>query len=191
MDPEKVGIFSVEKSRLPFKGNFKIVKKATYQRISGALKGTIPGKDGKRAIETRTFVIDDSQYLMVNEFFDKAQDAGYQKYTEIGKHFRDLIHIINHQLPDDVIVFFLHHVEVDSNTGKIKAKTVGKMLDNYLTVEGCFDIVLYTIVDGNQHFFLTQNDGYNTAKSPEGMLEAKIPNDLAVVETAVREYYSI
>lgn len=181
-EPDEVGIFAVEKSILPFKKAFKIAKHATYETIMTCFKS---------GTKLKTYIIDDSQYLLVNEMFDKAKDTGYGKFTDIALHFRNLIHYINHQLPDDVIVYFLHHSETDSNTGKIKAKTVGKMLDNQLTVEGCFSIVLLASVEGAEHYFITQSDGYTTAKSPEGMFEARIPNDLKAVDTAVREYYSI
>ena len=181
-DTEEVGIFAVEKSFLPFKKEFKIAKHATYETIMNVFKN-----DPK----LKSYIIDDSQYLLVNEMFDRAQDTGYGKFTDIALHFRNLIHFINHQLPDDVIVYFLHHTETDSNTGKIKAKTVGKMLDNQLTVEGCFNIVLLCSVEGTEHYFITQSDGYTTAKSPEGMFDLRIPNNLKVVDTAIREYYGI
>lgn len=182
MDPKEVGIFAVEKSLLPFKGNdFKIAKNANYDTIITALKNP----------KLKCYVIDDSQYLMVNEFFDKAKELGYQKYTDIGLHFRNLVHCINHDLPNDVIVYFLHHTEVDTNTGKTKAKTIGKMLDNYLTIEGCFNIVLQTEVEGKEHYFITQTDGNNTAKSPEEMFPVKIANDLAYVDKSIREYYGL
>lgn len=181
-EPDEVGIFAVEKSILPFKKKFKVAKHATYETIMTCFKN---------GPKLKTYIIDDSQYLLVNEMFDKAKDTGYGKFTDIALHFRNLIHYINHQLPDDVIVYFLHHTETDGTTGKIKAKTVGKMLDNQLTVEGCFSIVLLASVEGAEHYFITQSDGYTTAKSPEGMFEVRIPNDLKAVDTAVREYYSI
>jgi len=90
-----------------------------------------------------------------------------------------------------VIVYFLHHPEMDMNTGRIKAKTIGKMLDEKLTLEGCFDIVLHAWTDGQEHWFSTQSDGTDTAKSPEEMFEAKIPNDLAFVDKTIREYYEM
>lgn len=181
-DTEEVGIFAVEKTFLPFKKDFKIAKHATYDTIMNCFKANP---------QLKTYIIDDSQYLLVNEMFDKAKDTGYGKFTDIALHFRNLIHFINHQMPDDIIVYFLHHTETDSNTGKIKAKTVGKMLDNQLTVEGCFNIVLLCSVEGTEHFFITQSDGYTTAKSPEGMFDIRIPNDLKAVDTAVRNYYDI
>lgn len=180
LDAEAVGIFAVEKSRLPFKKQFMVVKNASYQSIMRALQKP----------SLKTYIIDDSQYLMVNEFFDRAKDTGYQKYTDIGLNFRNLVHYINHSLPDYVHVYFLHHTEADANTGKTKAKTVGKMLDNYLTLEGCFNIVLQAVAEGKEHYFITQSDGYNTAKSPEDMFDVKIPNDLAIVDKAIREYYN-
>lgn len=180
MDADSVGIFAVEKGLLPFKNKgFKVAKNATYGMIMGALQNP----------QLKRYVIDDSQYLMVNEFFDRAKDTGYQKYTDIGLHFRNLVHHINQNLADDVIVYFLHHTELDSNTGKVKAKTVGKMLDNYLTLEGCFNIVLQTVAEGKDHYFITQSDGSNTAKSPEEMFNVKIANDLAYVDKTIREYY--
>ena len=179
LDADAVGIFAVEKSRLPFKKAFRVAKNANYGAIMKVLQNPT----------LKTYIIDDSQYLMVNEFFDRAKDTGYQKYTDIGLNFRNLVHFINHNLPDDVHVYFLHHTETDSNTGKTKAKTVGKMLDNYLTLEGCFNIVLQAVAEGKEHYFITQSDGYNTAKSPEDMFDVKIPNDLAMVDKTIREYY--
>jgi len=181
MDPESVGIFSVEKSRLPFRKKFHVAANATYTMIIKALS----------APKLKTYIIDDSQYLMANDMFDKAKVTGYGKFTDMAKKFRDLIHFINTQVPDDVIVYFLHHTETDSNTGEVKAKTCGKMLDNQLTVEGCFNIVLLATIEDKKHYFVTQSDGTTTAKSPEDMFEEKIPNDLAAVDAAIREYYEI
>ena len=83
------------------------------------------------------------------------------------------------------------HPETDQNTGKQKAKTIGRMLDEKLTIEGCFDIVMHARVDGTGHYFTTQSDGTDTAKSPEDMFEMRIPNDLALVDRTIREYYGI
>lgn len=180
-EPDEVGILACEKGQLPFKKKLPVAKNAGYATIMKALSDP----------KLRAYIIDDSQYLMVNEFFDRAKDQGYQKYTDIGLNFRNLIHHINKNVPDDVIVYFLHHTETDSNTGKVKAKTVGKMLDNYLTVEGCFNIVLHCVVNGERHYFSTQSDGSDTAKSPEEMFEREIPNDLKAVDSAIREYYGL
>ncbi len=181
LPPNETGIFSVEKGRLPFKGDFKVKKRATYKDINSIFKDP----------KLKRYVIDDSQYLLVNELFDRAKEVGYQKYTDMAVSFRNLIHGINYSLPDDVIVYILHHTETDSNTGKVKAKTVGKMIDQYLTLEGCFDIVLLAETDGKEHYFITQSDGNTTAKSPYGMFPEKIDNDLAAVDAAIREFWSL
>lgn len=180
--PGEVGIFSVEKGRLPFRGDFKVVKHATYSDIGKMFKDP----------KLKRYVIDDSQFLMVNEMFDRAKETGYQKYTDMALAFRNLVHAVNHNLPDDVIVYFLHHTETDQNTGRVKAKTVGRMIDQYLTLEGCFDIVLLATVEGAEHWFITQSDGYTTAKSPADMFpDLKIPNDLAEVDKAIREFWGL
>ena len=179
-DVEEVGIFSVEKGRLPFKKTFKVAKNATYQTINKGLKKPTLKK----------YVIDDSQYLLVNEMFDRVKDTGYGKFTDMALNFRNLIHYINQKLPDDIIVYFLHHTE-HTDDGRTKAKTVGRMLDQQLTVEGCFDIVLLASVEGQEHYFITQSDGYTTAKSPEGMFDQKIPNDLKAVDDAIRLYWEL
>jgi hypothetical protein len=87
---------------------------------------------------------------------------------------------------EDKIVYFLPHTESDTD-GREKAKTIGKMLDEKLTLEGCFDIVIYC----RDHQFITQANGQSTAKTPEGMFDLEIPNDLKAVDDAIREYYGI
>ena len=181
--PNEIGIFSVEKGRLPFRGDFKVVKHATYSDINKIFKDP----------KLKRYAIDDSQFLMVNDMFDRAKETGYQKYTDLALSFRNLVHDVNTKLPDDVIVYFLHHTEFDSNSGKLKAKTVGKMIDQYLTLEGCFDIVLLAQTDGTEHYFVTQSDGYTTAKSPAEMFgdAQKISNDLKIVDDAIRSYWGL
>ena len=194
LDPDKVGIFLCEKSRLPFRKKFNTFYVRNMKRVDDRNQEQIIRQS--TVIQTvlrapkdpkKIYIIDDSQYLLANEFFDRANEIGYQKFTDIGANFRNLIHLVNDELPDDVIVYFLHHPETDGNTGKIKAKTIGRMLDEKLTVEGCFDIVLYC----QDHEFYTQSNGQSTAKSPEGMFDLKIPNDLKAVDHAIREYYGM
>ena len=174
-------VFAVEKARPPFKSDIEIVKNATYKEIGEEFKDP----------HYKTYIIDDSQYLLVNEMFNRAKETGFQKWTDIAKRFRDVIHYINHNLPDDIIVYFLHHSEFDPASGRTKVKTVGKLLDNQLTVEGCFNIVLMTQVENGDHIFITQSDGFTTCKSPEGMFPLKIPNDLKAVDAAIRDYYGM
>ena len=144
---------------------------------------------GIQASQKKAFVIDDSQYLLCFESFAKAKETGYGKYTDMALHFYNLVQFVIRQTPPDVIVYFLHHTETDSNTGKVKAKTMGKMLDNQLTLEGLFAIVLMCYTDGKKHVFVTQSDGITTCKSPMQMFPLEIDNDLKVVDKTIRDYY--
>lgn len=138
----------------------------------------------------KTYVVDDSQYLMAFEMFDRAKEVGYGKFTDVALNFRNLVDFVIKGTSEDTIVYFLHHTET-TESGKIKAKTCGKMLDNQLTLEGLFSIVLLCKTDGQEHYFETQSDGNSTCKSPMEMFEAKIDNDLKMVDRTIREYYEL
>lgn len=188
LDPKHTVICQVEKQRLPVKTKFPMtLKPANYTNIMALFKEC---NEGKRP-DIKTIVLDDSQFLIVNEFFDKAAEKGYDKFTSIALNFRNLIHWVNIGLPDDVTVYFLHHTQVD-DFGQVKAKTIGKMLDEKLTVEGCFDIVLMTERNQDGWWFRTQTSGSDPVKTPMEMFaDELIPNDLAIVDRAVREYYGM
>lgn len=177
---EEVGIFNVAGKPLPFKKKIPKKDNATYSNIFKGLKDS----------KLKKYVIDDSQYLMAFAMFDRAKEIGYGKFTDVALDFRNLIDFIVRQTPSDVIVYFLHHVE-KAEDGHIKAKTSGKMLDNQLTLEGLFSIVLLCTVDNTEHYFITQSDGNTTAKSPMDMFEMKIDNDLKMVDTTIREYWEL
>ena len=179
-EKEEVGIFNVASKPLPFRKKLNKIDKSNYQTIIKCLsKPTL-----------KTYVIDDSQYLMAFEMFDRAKETGYGKFTDVALNFRNLIQFIITGTPNDVIVYFLHHSE-QTETGKIKAKTSGKMLDNQLTVEGLFSIVLLATTDGQTHKFITQSDGYTTCKSPMDMFPLEMDNDLKEVDKTIREYYEL
>lgn len=180
-EPEDVSIFNVAAKPLPFRKKLPMKATSDYGAI----------QKGIQASQKKSFVIDDSQYLLCFESFAKAKETGYGKYTDMALHFYNLVQFVIRQAPPDVIVYFLHHTESDSNTGKVKAKTMGKMLDNQLTLEGLFSIVLMAYTDGKKHVFVTQSDGMTTAKSPMEMFPAEIDNDLKAVDQAIRTYYEI
>lgn len=177
---EDVVIYNIAGKPLPFKKQLNKADNVNYTQIkSNMQKGNF-----------KTYVIDDSQYLMAFEMFDRAKELGYNKFTDVALNFRGLVDFVIRNTPADVIVYFLHHTET-TDTGKIKAKTSGKMLDNQLTLEGLFSIVLLCKTDGQEHYFETQSDGYSTCKSPMGMFELKIDNDLKIVDDKIREYYEL
>lgn len=181
-NPDEVGIFNVAGKPLPFRQKLPTFHTENYSVIEKCL---ISPKNPN----LKTFVIDDSQYLLSFESFRTAKETGYGKFTNMALNFNNLIQTVINRMPEDAIVYFLHHTETDVN-GKLKAKTIGKMLDSQLTVEGLFAIVLLCVTDGVTHHFITQSDGTTTAKSPMGMFEREIDNDLKMVDKTIREYYN-
>lgn len=183
-DINEVGIFNVANKDLPFR------KKLNKMDLAGNLDRYAAIKNGISKSDKKVFVIDDSQYLLAFEFFDRAKEVGYTKFTDMAQSFRNLLQFIIAEIPADVIVYFLHHSEQDEYG--TKAKTIGKMLDEKLCVEGLFSIVLRTNVSDGKYTFMTQNDGTDTVKTPMGMFETKsIDNDLKLVDSAIRSYYDI
>lgn len=179
-DPAEIGIFNVASKPLPFRKKMMVVNGAGYGTILKSLSNP----------KLKAYAIDDSQYLLAFEFFDRAQETGYGKFTELALNFRNLIQFVIMNTPPDVIVYFLHHTE-RRDDGVLKAKTIGKMLDEKLTVEGLFSIVLLCQARQDKHVFVTQSSGISTAKSPMDMFPGEIDNDLKLVDTAIREYWGL
>ena len=178
-----VRILNVASKPFPFRNVNKLKKadKATYSMIKGAVSS------GK----SLSYVVDDAQYLMAFESFEKANEIGYAKFTNMAKNYEEMLRYIQEETTPDTIVYIMQHIETDEN-GKVKAKTLGKMLDQQLTIEGLFTIVLLCKADRNKHYFVTQSDGTNPCKSPMGMFdEIEIDNDLKLVDDAIREYYGL
>ncbi len=179
-EPGEVGIFNVASKPLPFRKPLKRLDGGGYAKIYQCL----------REPKLKAYVIDDAQYLMCFEMFDRCKETGYGKFTDCAKHFYELVQFVIRNTPAECIVYFLMHTE-RTEDGRIKAKTQGKMLDNQLTLEGLFSIVLLCQTDGKVHQFITQSDGFTTAKSPMEMFDAEIDNDLKMVDSTIREYYGM
>lgn len=182
--PGEICIFNVAGKPFPFRTRHNLViQNADIQQIIRSLRNP-------KGCPAKRYVIDDSQYLMAFELFKRAKEAGYNKYTELAVNFYNLVRCVAEDTPPDTVVYFLHHTET-SDSGEIKAKTAGKMLDNQLTLEGLFPVVLLCQTDGKRHWFSTQSDGYSTAKSPIDMFASEIDNDLKDVDAAIREYWGL
>lgn len=179
--PEEVGVFNVGGKPFPFRSSLKKIDTDDYKTIMGGLA----------AMKAPAAVIDDAQYLMANEFMRRSKEIGYQKYTEMATSYWNLVQMVIKNLPPDRIVYFLSHVERDQN-GNEKCKTIGRMLDEKITVEGMFTVVLKTRVKDGHYTFVTQTNGQDTVKSPMGMFDAvEIDNDLAMVDRIIRDYYGL
>jgi len=175
----EVGVFNVANKPLPFKGELDTVSTYDYNKIEEVLrKNTL-----------KTYIIDDSQYLMAFANFQRAYEKGYDKFTQFAVDFKVLLDTITWGTSNDTVVYLLHHTET-TETGAIKAKTIGKMLDQQLTVEGLFSVVLLATTDGEHYKFIT--NGQPPAKSPIGMFDQKeIDNDLKAVDDTIREYWNL
>lgn len=179
---DEICLISVQKSLLPFRKKFTdTVVTDSYTEIIKTMKKT----------DKKVIVIDDTQYLMCNEFMRRAAEKGYDKFTEIAQNFWSLVVQEVNNLSDDVIVYLLCHTATDEN-GVEKMKTIGRMIDEKITPEGLFTIVLKTAVSDGQYYFITQNNGKDTVKSPEEMFSTyAINNDLKYVDEKIRNYYEL
>ena len=179
---EEVSVINVSKKPMPFKNNgITTVNTNDYQRITSLLLKS----------QNKSIVIDDATYLLVGEFMRTAKTIGFQKFTDMALNFYQLVQLVIDKLPPEKIVYFLGHVDRDAN-GNERFKTIGKLLDEKVTLEGLFTIVLKTEVSDRQYKFVTQTNGMDTVKSPMGMFEQlQIDNDLQFVDKKIREYYGI
>jgi hypothetical protein len=180
---------------LPFRGYKKKYHKWTTTNPSGnyfscddydLIMRCIEGVNKRDDI--KNLIVDDFQYTMANEFMRRALEKGYDKFSDIGKHAWSIIKSLT-ETRDDLFCFILTHNDTDQ-FGKVKCKTIGKMLDDKIALEGMFTLVLHTQVIDGKYKFLTQNDGVHLAKSPMGLLdELYIDNDLQYVREKMIEYF--
>lgn len=194
LDVEKTVLIKTINKTLPFKsGNWKKWDKETKT-------GSIINTDDCNAIckiiagakerGKSVVVIDDFQYLMANEFMRSSDEKGFDKFTRMGKNIWNIIMEANNA-HDDLRVYMLSHTDQDES-GNVKAKTIGKLLDDKICLEGMTTVVLRSMRLSEEYVFSTQNNGRDTCKSPKGMFaEEHIPNDLAMVDDAICEYYEI
>tara|TARA_R100001591_G_scaffold116032_1_gene132365 strand:+ start:533 stop:1216 length:684 start_codon:yes stop_codon:yes gene_type:complete len=204
LDPKETFIVNIANKPLPFKG-----WKSKYTQISkDNPKGNMTSASSAAGIvkamkhvndnmpHVTNLVIDDWQYMSSFEYFDRANEKGYDKFTQIASNLAQVAKMPK-DLRDNLYVFFLTHSEDSTDINgnrRVKAKTIGKMIDNALTLEGLFSIVLFGKVkktedDTLEYVFETKNNGENTCKSPMGMFEDdNIPNDLSYVRDCIVKY---
>lgn len=190
LDPASVLLIQAVAKPLPFRNHWTPISKANPG-------GSIFVTDDSRKIvsamqrtDRKIIIIDDFQYTLANEFMRRNQEKGYEKFNQIGRNAWDILSAANN-LPPDVRVYILGHTSTDES-GKIRAKTIGRMLDDKITVEGLFTIVLRTAVINGAYLFSTLNCGFDTVKSPLGLFDSEhIENDLLAVDKAICSYFEI
>lgn len=189
LNPSDVLLIQSIKKPLPFKSkDWKpLTKEGGSIYVSDNSEKII---DAMKRCPHKIIVIDDLQYIMANEYMRRAQETGFNKFTEIGKKTWDIFNAAS-ALADDKRVYLLSHTE-EGDSGKTKIKTIGKMLDEKITLEGMVTVCLQTAIINEQFVFMAKNNGQNTVKSPIGLFESEhIENDLNAVDQAICAYYEI
>ena len=170
---------------LPFKGKVPQVVTDDYEQVKRCLTSSM----------AKSLVVDDAGYLITNYFMRNHSSKGqgnaiFSMYNTLADNFWKLVEYIKH-LPEDKIVYIIMHEDTD-DFGNVKPKTIGKLLDEKICLEGMFTIVLRCIQENGKHLFVTQAEGGAVSKSPMGMFEElEINNDLLYVDNKIREYYGL
>ena len=185
---EEILYFSITGKRLPFRKKFRYtITTDDVDKIKRAL--------AKCPEYIKTIVIDDAGYLMTNQFMrghsgDKSGGNTFDLFNNIADNFWSLINYIK-TLPEDKLVYLTMHEDMN-DFGQRKLRTIGKLLNEKVCIEGMCTVVLRAETIGGKYSFVTQNEGNDISKSPRGMFEdIRIPNDLKAVDTAIREYWGL
>ena len=177
---DEVAVINVLGKPLPFKNDLKAPKLDNYAEILTAIKGT----------KKKTIVIDDTGYLLTNEFMNKSSVKGYDKYNEMANNFFNLINGIKN-LDGGKTVYLIMHEDTDE-FGNVKPKTIGKLLDDKVNIQGMFTICIRTAFDNGNYIFRLKTNGQDCVKTPFGMFENEtMENDLKEFNKVVREYYEL
>lgn len=184
LDPEQVALIKATEKPLPFRAaGWKQITTDNWQKVIQAAQKA--AHNGRQII-----VVDDFQYVMANEFMRRSEEKGFEKFTEIARHAWEIISALT-ALPAHVRVYILSHTQ-DDDYGRTKIKTIGKMLDEKITLEGLFTTVLRTQVQDGHYLLRTVNNGSDTVKAPMGLFDSDtIDNDLRAVDVAICDYYGI
>ena len=163
---------------LPFKNDLSTFVPKNYMDVIAAItKASSP-----------IVVVDDANYLMSFEEMSRATEIGFGKFTQMAQNMFNVFKTIIDK-PGDQTFYIMAHA-ADTEDGRLQFKTTGKMLSDKIVLEGLTNILLTNeITNDGQFVFKTQTDGTGV-KTPFGMFtEPTIPNDLALVDTRIREYY--
>lgn len=183
-DPATTAVVNPVGKPLPFRSHFEMLNNVTdASKITRYMKAQVAS--GKKLI-----VVDDFQYILAVPYMNRIKESGWDKYNDFGANYFEIIEVCK-DLPDDVIVAYMTHLETLDN-GLTTVKLIGKLLREKITIEGLFTVVLRTGVNEGKYYFFTQNSGKDTVKSPLGMFPTyAIDNDLNYVADKIRNFYEI
>lgn len=177
---DEVAVVNVLGKPLPFKSDIKAPMCDDYTAILKAIANT----------KKKTIVIDDAGYLITNEFMKHASVKGFDKYNEMANNFFNFINAIK-KLDGGKTVYIIMHDDANEN-GEVKPKTIGKLLDDKVNLQGMFTVCIRTLYDNGSYIFRLKTNGQDCVKTPFGMFEDdKMENDLKAFDKVVREYYEL
>lgn len=177
---DEIAIANVLGKPLPFKSELHAPKVDDYATILKAIQNT----------DKKVIVIDDANYLITNEFMNKSSVKGFDKYNEMGNNFFNLINGIKN-VEGGKTVYLIMHEDTDDE-GNVKPKTIGKLLDDKVNIQGMFTICLRSMFDNGNYIFRLKTNGQDCVKTPIGLFdEEQMENDLKLVDEKIREYYEL
>lgn len=183
----EVGVISVQGKELPFRSDLPLFTPKVNEKTLNKYPDVCTAVNAAKA---KVLVIDDANYLMADEFMNRSGERGYEKFTQLAQNFYQLLQMCDN-LSDDTTVYIMMHYELDSD-GYEKPKTIGKLLDEKIVIEGLFTTALKAACVNGEYLFITRTAGNDCIKAPIGMFEeAQVPNDLKAVDRTIREYYGM
>jgi hypothetical protein len=192
LDFKSTFIFGILDKPLPFRGYRKRYNEENknyfvsddYRVLLSYIKAV-----NERRPDISTFIIDDFQYLLSHEFMNRVSEKGYDKYSELAFHAWSVIKSLT-ETRDNLNCFVLTHSDADQH-GNMKIKTIGRLLEDKIALEGMFTCCLYSMVKDGEYQFMTNTDGIHLSKSPIGLFDSQfIDNDLAIVIEKMNDYFN-
>lgn len=177
---DEIAVANVLGKPLPFKSDIEAPKADNYNVLIKAIQNT----------DKKTIVIDDAGYLLTNEFMGKVSVKGYDKYNEMASSMFDLVNAIK-DVDGGKTVYLVMHEDIDE-FGNIKPKTIGKLLDDKVNLQGMFTVCIRSSFENGEYIFRLKTNGQDCVKTPIGMFEKEtMENDLKEVDKVIREYYDL
>lgn len=174
---DSYGLIECEKTMLPFRGGKKFARTKDF----GQLRGII----GEYAKRYKTVVVDDFGYCVTDLFIHRINDNDqYAIYRAIAAEVYNTVEFIN-DLPQDVVVYITMHTDSDA-FNNIIPKLLGKMVNEKIDLLGMVNVCLLCEVVDGEHVFIV--DGKPPAKCCGIFDEAKLPNDLKLVNDGIHAY---
>ncbi len=208
LDPKTTFLISCVNKPLPFRGANKNYVTTTVDKIEQGNRiitndaktvAQVITMVGNPASPFKNIVLDDMNYMSQDYYMKNALKGGWDTPKQIGYNMGLVFDAINSVPESKNIICLAHYEEYKDKNGdsiSYRYKSTGNMVDQYICPEGKFEIVLYGRARYDEkekksiREFVTNDDGVYPSKSPVGMFELYIPNDLGFVVNEIDKYYN-